>query len=198
MAAILIIDEHPFTRLGIRSAIEAQRRHVVVGEAGSPGEAVALLRSDVRLVVIDHADATGISLLKSLCPRVAIVIHTTDRCESLPDGVAGMVPKGDPVSSLLEAIDLILASDHSSRPTDRARAAHEALSPRERQVMDMLILGHRPKQIAFALDLSVKTVATHRFRLLRKLGLTNDIALLRYGISHEFPWHEAHGLQPVR
>lgn len=61
---------------------------------------------------------------------------------------------------------------------------HQRLSPREREVMDMILGGRRLKEIAAQLDISVKTVTTHRSRLLRKLGLEDNLGLYRYGVRH--------------
>lgn len=61
---------------------------------------------------------------------------------------------------------------------------HQRLSPREREVMNMILSGRRLKEIAATLDISVKTVTTHRSRLLRKLGLEDNLGLYRYGVRH--------------
>jgi len=63
-------------------------------------------------------------------------------------------------------------------------SAHARLSPREREVMDMMLSGKRLKEIAAILDISVKTVTTHRARLMRKLGVTDNIGLYRYGVRN--------------
>jgi DNA-binding CsgD family transcriptional regulator len=63
-------------------------------------------------------------------------------------------------------------------------SAHARLSPREREVMDMMLQGKRLKEIAATLDISVKTVTTHRARLMRKLGVTDNIGLYRYGVRN--------------
>ena len=61
---------------------------------------------------------------------------------------------------------------------------HQRLSPREREVMGMILTGRRLKEIAAMLDISVKTVTTHRSRLLRKLGIEDNLGLYRYGVRH--------------
>jgi DNA-binding NarL/FixJ family response regulator len=77
-----------------------------------------------------------------------------------------------------------LAIIDSSIPPDADGGLHLRLSPRERQVMDKLLRGHRLKQIAVDLDISVKTVTTHRARLLRKLRVEDNLGLYRYGIRN--------------
>lgn len=69
-------------------------------------------------------------------------------------------------------------------PTGNGDGKHNKLSPREREVMGMILSGRRLKEIAANLDISVKTVTTHRSRLLRKLGLEDNLGLYRYGVRH--------------
>jgi len=69
-------------------------------------------------------------------------------------------------------------------PNGNGDSKHNRLSPRERQVMGMILEGRRLKEIAAVLDISVKTVTTHRSRLLRKLSLEDNLGLYRYGIRH--------------
>jgi DNA-binding CsgD family transcriptional regulator len=69
-------------------------------------------------------------------------------------------------------------------PSGNGDGKHHKLSPREREVMNMILEGRRLKEIAAVLDISVKTVTTHRSRLLRKLSLDDNLGLYRYGIRH--------------
>jgi DNA-binding CsgD family transcriptional regulator len=69
-------------------------------------------------------------------------------------------------------------------PGGNGHAMHQRLSPREAEVLSMILAGQRLKQIAVQLDISVKTVTTHRSRLLRKLGLEDNLGLYRYGIRN--------------
>jgi two-component system invasion response regulator UvrY len=69
-------------------------------------------------------------------------------------------------------------------PSGNGDGKHHKLSPREREVMNMILEGRRLKEIAAVLDISVKTVTTHRSRLLRKLGIDDNLGLYRYGIRH--------------
>lgn len=82
---------------------------------------------------------------------------------------------------LLTLVDAL----HSLHPANTsAEGKHQRLSPREREVMTMILSGQRLKEIAAKLDISVKTVTTHRSRLLRKLGLEDNLGLYRYGVRH--------------
>ena len=70
------------------------------------------------------------------------------------------------------------------RGDDKTPARHESLTPREREILHLTLEGKRAKEIAFKLDVSVKTVSTHRSRLMRKLGVENDVDLHRYALVH--------------
>lgn len=81
---------------------------------------------------------------------------------------------------LLELIEAFAPAQSNGDGTGR----HQRLSPREREVMTMILSGRRLKEIAAALDISVKTVTTHRSRLLRKLGVEDNLGLYRYGVRN--------------
>ncbi len=82
--------------------------------------------------------------------------------------------------TLVETLDLV----QSQVAHGNGNGHHQRLSPREREVMDMILEGRRLKEIAASLEISVKTVTTHRSRLLRKLGLEDNLGLYRYGIRN--------------
>ncbi len=94
------------------------------------------------------------------------------------------------INSSLSAEDLerikleMLAIIDALFPPEFAEAPHRRLSRRESEVMSMILVGKRLKEIAATLDISVKTVTTHRSRLLRKLSLDDNLGLYRYGIRH--------------
>lgn len=79
---------------------------------------------------------------------------------------------------------LTLVSSFTIIPHSNGHGPHHRLSPREREVMDMILGGRRLKEIAAVLDISVKTVTTHRSRLLRKLGVDDNLGLYRYGVRN--------------
>ena len=90
--------------------------------------------------------------------------------------------------SLIEALDSSNGngngSVHSDNGNGNGNGKHQRLSPRESEVMGMILEGRRLKEIAAKLDISVKTVTTHRSRLLRKLGLDDNLGLYRYGVRN--------------
>lgn len=89
-----------------------------------------------------------------------------------------LIRQKEELLSLLES----LAAISPIARTDDGR--HQRLSPRENEVMGMILTGRRLKEIAAMLDISVKTVTTHRSRLLRKLGIEDNLGLYRYGVRH--------------
>jgi Response regulator containing a CheY-like receiver domain and an HTH DNA-binding domain len=88
--------------------------------------------------------------------------------------------------ALVQLVDGVLRGDATAAYTPTLADSDRILSPREHQVMSMMLAGRRQKEIALDLEISVKTVSTHRFRLLRKLGLESDLALMRYALANGF------------
>ena len=87
-------------------------------------------------------------------------------------------------AELLSMVESLSAMPLSSMSMAPEKSTHQRLSPRESEVMNMILGGRRLKEIAAQLDISVKTVTTHRSRLLRKLGLEDNLGLYRYGVRH--------------
>lgn len=89
--------------------------------------------------------------------------------------------------ALVDALQPYHAENHgdgNGNGNGHAESQHKKLSPREREVMNMILSGRRLKEIAATLDISVKTVTTHRSRLLRKLGVDDNLGLYRYGVRN--------------
>ncbi|HEV7766731.1 MAG TPA: LuxR C-terminal-related transcriptional regulator [Thermoanaerobaculia bacterium] len=85
---------------------------------------------------------------------------------------------------LLTLVDALLPFESEGNGNGNGHATHRRLSPRESEVLNMILAGRRLKEIAATLDISVKTVTTHRSRLLRKLGLEDNLGLYRYGVRN--------------
>ena len=85
---------------------------------------------------------------------------------------------------LLSFVDTLSLSGNGNGNGHHSETHHLRLSPREREVMGMILSGRRLKEIAATLDISVKTVTTHRSRLLRKLGIEDNLGLFRYGVRN--------------
>jgi len=206
MIKVLIADDHPIFRDGLRRLIEDSPNIEVVGEASSSQEVIdAATRLRPQVVVCDvrmpgRGAIETIQELKRLLPDVAILMltgqpedHYALRC--LKEGAAGYMTKGSATDQLIDAIrkvagggryisqnlaeKLVLTLDK-----DRGARPHERLSDREFQVMSLIAMGKTPKEIADELILSVKTVSTYRSRVMEKMKLQSNSDLTYYALKN--------------
>jgi len=204
---IVIADDHAVVRKGLRQLIVEAEEMTVVGEAATGDELLTVLRSTaVDVVVLDLSlgARSGLDLLKhvkSEFPRLPVVIlsmHSEDlfAVRALRAGASGYVEKNSAPEELLKAIRRIArggtyvsAQIGEKIAADIVRGgaavlAHERLSDRELEVFRLLGSGMSVTEIAHSLNLSVKTVSTHRTHLLAKTGLRNNADIVEYVISH--------------
>jgi DNA-binding NarL/FixJ family response regulator len=204
---ILIVDDHPLVRRGLRELLSSDVRPASLTEAAdADGLLAALGEREVDLVLLDLSlpGARGLELLRAVrtghpeVPVLVVSIHPEEpyalRC--LRAGAAGYVEKSSSQEELLEAVRTVLlgrrylsakiaerllgASDASETP----QVPHETLSEREFQVMCGIASGRTISEIAEELDLSVKTVSTYRARLLAKMGLRTNSEITHYVFEH--------------
>jgi DNA-binding NarL/FixJ family response regulator len=204
---IVIADDHAIVRKGLRQIISEASDLTVAGEAESGDELLIVLRSrPVDLVVLDLSLGvrSGLDLLghiKSEFPRLPVIIlsmHPEDlfAMRALRAGASGYVEKNSAPEELLAAIrrcargeTYVSARFGEKMAADIVRGGsavlpHERLSDRELEVFRLLGSGLSVTEIAHALNLSVKTVSTHRTRVLAKTGLRNNADIVDYVISH--------------
>ena len=197
---ILLVDDHPLVREGLRSRLQAEARFQVVGEAGSAEEAMVMLISiQPQLVLLDVGlkGHNGIQLAQTMLERVpqlrVLMYSMYDNPEyvqrALQAGACGYVLKDAPASEILAAIEAVAAggtflSPGVSKRMFRSQQPRPLLSPRESEILSALGRGDSSKQIAKALDLSVRTVETHRQNIKRKLELEGQAELIRYAVEH--------------
>jgi len=200
---ILLVDDHPVVRQGIRQILTDGLQLVQVGEAGDVAGARATLRADAwDLVVLDVTlpDASGLDLLKEIrrerpaLPVLVLSMHPAAHFawRVLAAGATEYLTKDTAPTELVEAIERIRGS--RGQPGDRplgwpdripvGGAAHDGLSDREYQVLRMLGSGRTVSEIAASLGLSVKTVSTYRARVLEKLQMHSNAELMRYAIEN--------------
>ncbi len=207
MIRIAVADDHAVVRKGLRQIISDEHDFNVAGEAGSAEELLTLLRSrPFDLVVLDLSLGThsGMDLLKQIkCefPRLPILIlsmHAEDlfAIRALRAGAAGYMQKESSPEELLAAIRRIagggtyLSSAMAERlANDVALGAagtmpHERLSDREFEIFRLLGAGKSVTEIAHELNLSVKTVSTHRSRILEKTGFEKNADIVQY-VTHQ-------------
>ncbi|CAJ0725506.1 MULTISPECIES: response regulator [Ralstonia] len=199
---LLLVDDHPLVRDGVRVRLEAVPHFEVVGEAGDAEaalEAARTLAPDLALMDIGMRGMNGIALTEKFAeefPEIAVlVLSMHDNLEYVRQviraGARGYVLKDAPASELVEAIDAVLAG----RPFYSAQLAMrmaeqavmptpvEALTPRERDILDGIAKGYANKRIADELGLSVRTVESHRLNLKRKLGIEGQAELVKFAVE---------------
>jgi DNA-binding NarL/FixJ family response regulator len=199
MIRIAIAEDHTLVREALKSLLEGSGRCEVVGEASTADEAVELVaqrQPDVLLLDIampgkDCLEAIAdIARLQGPTRVLVVSMHADDSyaVRAVRAGAAGYVNKTARVHELLAAIDAIVAGQRVvPEGADAAKpASHPAqvLSPREFQVLGHLASGLTNREIAKMLEISVKTVDTHRGHVLKKLKLRNNSDLTRFAMQH--------------
>lgn len=203
---ILIADDHTLVRAGLRALLRNLDGIEVVAEANDGHEAIKLVESaqpDIVLMDITMPRLNGLeatSRLIKLHPSLGIIIlsmHGNEEYvrETLRAGARGYMLKGsDPVelavainavyrgdTYLSPAVSTRLVTDFLDRRDKPPRLLHE-LTPRQREVLQLVAEGHSTKDIAHLLDLSVKTIETHRAQLMERLDLHDVPSLVKYAI----------------
>ncbi|WP_296943840.1 response regulator transcription factor [uncultured Massilia sp.] len=199
---IMLVDDHPLVRDGLRARLEAVPHFDVVAEADSGADALVLAGStpvDLVLMDITMRDGSGIDATACLSerhPDIAILILSMhDKLEyvtqAMQAGARGYVLKDAPGKDIVLAIDTVMAggiyySAALARQLARPAAAAQdnQLTSREQEVLRHIANGESNKQIARALDLSVRTVETHRLNIKRKLGIEGQAELIKYAVQH--------------
>lgn len=212
MIRIVIADDHAILRAGLRSLLNVQPDMDVVAEATDGNEAVDRAtehKPDVLLLDLSMPKAGGLSAIGRVregSPKTRILVLTMHDDQAylrsvLEAGGAGYLVKRAADTELLAAIravheggsyiDVSLGSAELKRVYGATSKGEEAsdvppvsvLSDRERQVLELVAMGHTHKEIAHSLSVSVKTVETYRLRLSEKLGLRSRAELVRYAIN---------------
>jgi len=206
-ARIMIADDHPIVRRGLRNIVESEEDLEVVAEAENAAEALEqAARTECDVVVLDLSmpGASGLSVLKELRrqhPHIAVLVLSVApedqfAVRAVKAGAAGYLTKRSAPDQLVEAIrcvmkgglHLSLATGRSLvnevlRPEPRRSARWARLSDREFEILRLLASGMSATRIGQELGISVKTVSTHRTRLLTKLDLDSTAGLVRYAIA---------------
>lgn len=205
MKRVLVIDDHPLIRSGIRRAIGATDQLDLVGEAASKAEALAQIshhNPDAIVVDLNLPDGSGLEIIawgRALSQRLGIVALTV---QDLPEhvlacmqsGASAHVSKNAPISELIKAIQRSLQTPltfQSRRITDAIALQNQGvgLTPRELEILEILPSGDTVTEIATRLFVSISTVKTHLAAIYRKLGATNRVqainAARRAGLLHQ-------------
>ena len=202
MIRVAVVDDHAVLRAGIRSRLEREADITVVGEAASAEEAIercAALRPDVVLLDLlmpRRAGSEAIPELLRRSPQSRVLVLSSQAAPSwvrraLTAGAAGYLSKRSSDRELAAAIRRVAAGDGYVEPSlgatlvvDNSQTALEALSERERDVLQLLALGYTNQEIAARLYISVRTVDTHRAHIMLKLGLETRAELVMFSLAH--------------
>jgi DNA-binding NarL/FixJ family response regulator len=203
MIRVLVADDHSIVRDGLKRILEATTDLQVAGEAADGDQALALVKAnDYDVVMLDMSmpGLSGIDLIKRLRlekPRLRILVlsmhgESQYAARVLKAGAAGYLSKDSPAQALLGALRKIAAGGvHIGEAAAASllqagdKPAHETLSDREFEVLRLLVEGLGPTEIGARLHLSVKTVSTHKTRILEKLRLKSTAELVRYALEQK-------------
>lgn len=207
MITVLIVDDHDIVREGLRQIVSETNDIVVGSEARTAAEAIALVQErpwDVIVLDLNLPDRPGLDALaqlRAIAPEVPVLIlsmheQSSYASRAIKAGALGYVSKSSARAHLVNAIRKVARRERFLPPElaealafeglqPASGAAHEGLSTREFQVLGLIAAGKPPREIAAELNVSVKTVATHRARILVKMGLRNNAELVQYAIAHD-------------
>ena len=201
MTTVLLVDDHPVVREGLRGMIDAENDVTVVGEAGSGAEAIALaesLRPDVILMDLRMPDVDGVTATERILatlPRTRIVVVTTyesdtDILRAVEAGAAGYLLRDASRAELAEAVRDAARGKTVLAPTVAGRLVHfvrqptsVTLSTREVEVLGQVAKGKTNAEIGHLLHISEATVKTHLLRAFNKLGVSDRTAAVTTAMS---------------
>jgi DNA-binding NarL/FixJ family response regulator len=205
---ILIADDHEVARRGIRSLLEGHPGWEVCGEAADGREAVSAankLKPDLVLLDIGMPSLNGLDATRQILaamPETGVLILTMHDSEQvvrevLAAGARGFLLKSDAGRDLVAAVEALqhhrtffttkvaqLVLEGYLRPNPDSNLSRSVLTPREREVIQLLAEGKTTKEVATTLNLSVKTAETHRTNLMRKLDLHSVVDLTLYAVRN--------------
>ena len=208
---IVVVDDHGVVRRGVRALLESHPGWEVVGEGGNGRDAVELVRTlRPHVIVLDLSmpDMNGLEATRQIVaesPQTEVLVLTMHHSEQLARdvlqaGARGYLLKSDADQNLIAAVDnlrqhkpfltstvtefvldgYMQLTDSSSRDDSAAM-----VTPREREIIQLIAEGHSSKQAATTLGVSVKTVDTHRANIMRKLRLRSVSDIVRYAIRNK-------------
>lgn len=203
---VLLADDHPLVRAGVRKVLEQQARVAVVGEAGDGDEALKLLAElepDLLVLDLNMPNRDGFAVLREArdaAPGVRILVLTMHSsveyvARAVREGADGYLLKDTAVQDLAAAIESVTAGrPYYSEPAQRALADSlrrpaadessrlERLTAREREVLEGVARGRTTKEIAAEFNISARTVETHRAAIMRKLDIRSVALLTQFAI----------------
>jgi len=201
---IIIADDHPLFRRGLKHALEETPDIEVIGEASNGDSLLSMIKSDnLDMVLLDISmpGKSGLDLLKQLksehskLPILILSVYPEEQyaVRFIKAGASGYLTKESAAEKLAEAIRKIAAGGKYASTaiieklafdfSDSNKPLHETLSDREYQVFGMISIGKSLTEIGVDLSLSVKTISTHRTRILEKMKMKKNAELIHYAIT---------------
>ena len=203
---ILIADDHDVVRMGIRALLESQPGWTVCGEAATGPDAVTktielqpdLVILDISMPLMNGLDATRQIHRAVSAPVLILTMYDSEPLaqDVIEAGASGFLSKSDAGHLLLDSVRALLERQtfiservrhgfkHEAAETEAVAGRIGVLTPREREVLRLLAEGHTNKDIGGTLDISPKTVETHRAHIFAKLKVHSMSELVRYAIRH--------------
>jgi len=208
----MLADDHHLIRLGLRHLLERKPEWKVCGEASNGREAVKMattLRPDIAIVDLSMPELNGLEATKQIVANgsgTAVLIYTMNESEKvvhdvLAAGAKGVVVKSDLDSLIVQAVEALAQGKpfFTSRVAEtvlkaylaqraagnKTETAHDVLTPREVEVLQLLAEGKSNKEVASTLNISTRTAETHRADIMRKLQLKSLSDLVHYAIRNE-------------
>jgi DNA-binding NarL/FixJ family response regulator len=204
---LMLVDDHEIARKGIRALVETRPEWMVVGEASDGMEAIRIAKEvqpDAIVLDISMPKVSGLDViiqLKKLLPKIEILVltmHESERvmAQALRAGARGYLLKTETGNKILEALTAL--SRHQAYFSSAVSEAllksylhsdtgqeYEQLTSRERQIVKLVAEGNSNKRIALMLNVSIKTVETHRAAAMRKIGANSSADLALYAARNE-------------
>jgi DNA-binding NarL/FixJ family response regulator len=200
---VLIVDDHPVVRKGLSSCFAGQEDLVTAGEAADGHEALARakeLSPDVVLMDIDLPKLDGLSATEALRrenPNIRVLLvsmHSAKRygVRIFQSGACGFIPKGAPAEDFVRAVKTVAAGQSFFGPDIAQTALNHyvanqlqgrTISARERQVLIEIAMGSNNTEMAARLGIGIRTIQTHRERLMRKLNIHTVAGLTRFAVQ---------------
>ena len=203
---VLLVDDHPIVRQGLRNLLQTEPAFTVVGEAGDGIEGLDMihrLKPDVLIVDLMMPGLNGLDIIKQAIkqwPRLRIVVLSMQSADSyvveaLNCGASGYVLKETGPSEIIQAIHVVVSGERylspklSQRLIDSSAGKkgitdpYDTLTNREREILHLIVEGLTSPRIAKKLFLSPRTVELHRSRIMKKLDLHNQTDIFRYALE---------------
>jgi DNA-binding NarL/FixJ family response regulator len=212
-ARLLLVDDHTIVREGLKRILEGTQEGWDITEESSGFQALDSLRRapfDLAIVDLSMPGMSGLELIRRIrtefaaLPVLVLSMHAEEEyaLRAFKAGANGYVTKDSAAEELIHAVHKVLrggayvTASLAERVVQQLNGSvevprHATLSNRELEVLRRIVAGERSTDIAEALHLSVKTISTHKTRILEKLQLTSTAALIRYGMEHRLHGEEA-------